>query len=265
MCTVTVVRADSSAAWCAGPARFRLVCNRDEQRSRPPSSPPVCRQLGARAAIMPIDPTSGGTWIGANDAGLIACLLNTNPPTSDPHRAEAGTARRELRSRGEIVPALLGSSTIEEARGRAGGIDARWFPPFRVLVLGAEACTIVSSDGASLSITDPAPLESTMLLTSSGLGDEVVECPRREVFEELMFSARDRFAAQDEFHRHRWPRAPQLSVLMSRPDARTVCRSEVTLFSGSIVFSHVHLDDDLDAGAAPSVLELLWRRAEVVA
>ena len=60
MCTVSVI------PLCGVPASplYRLVCNRDEQRSRPTSSDLVRRRLGDRAAGMPIDPPSGGTWIG---------------------------------------------------------------------------------------------------------------------------------------------------------------------------------------------------------
>lgn len=261
MCTVTVFPAAAGATRTSGSCLVRLVCNRDEQRSRPTSNGPVIRRLGSRLAIMPVDPPSGGTWIGANDSGLVACLLNANPPViagtnpKRPHRA----------SRGKIVPALLVAETLDEALDLAGGLDVTQFPPFRVLVLSADSFLIASSDGASLTLSEHAPLQSPILLTSSGLGDHLVEHPRRVLFDRMLSGTPDPIAAQDRFHRHRWSDKPHLSVLMSRPDARTVCRCEVDLFPDSIVLSHSNLSDELLADTSTTRLELSLRHAEVAA
>ncbi|MBY0261387.1 MAG: NRDE family protein, partial [Phycisphaerales bacterium] len=120
MCTVTLVR--------PAPGSLRLVFNRDEQRSRAASTPPREFELAGRRALMPIDPDSGGTWIGASDAGVVACLLNANPPT----RSAEWAGRK---SRGLIVPAILAASGFDEARQIAWKIEAGKFPPFRLLVV----------------------------------------------------------------------------------------------------------------------------------
>ncbi len=262
MCTVTVIPAvaDGAARISRSPL-VRLVCNRDEQRSRPVSGSPVRRRLGDRAAIMPVDPPSGGTWIGANDSDLIACLLNANPPVI----AGATPKRSAQASRGMIVPVLLTAGTIEEALDLAGGIDVTQFPPFRVLVLDADSFLTASSDGAFLTLSEPAPLQSPILLTSSGLGDHLVEHPRRELFDRMLSGTPDLLAAQDRFHKHHWSDKPHLSVLMSRPDARTVCRCEVDLFPDSIVLSHSNLSDQLDVGSPTTRIELSLRGIEVAA
>ena len=214
--------------------------------------------MGDRTAIMPIDPPSQGTWIGANDSGLVACLLNANP------RVEANSkTNRPLRaSRGTIVPALLAAETIEGARNLACDIDVAQFPPFRVLVLNTDVFLIASSDGASLTLSEPAPLRSPIFLTSSGLGDHLVESPRRAVFDRMVSGTPDSPAAQDRFHEHRWQDRPHLSVLMSRPDARTVCRCVISLFPDSVVLSHSNLDDWLAAEPFTQT-ELPLRRVEV--
>ena len=46
----------------------RVVCNRDELRSRAAALPPRVCTFGERRAVMPIDLVSGGTWIAANRA-----------------------------------------------------------------------------------------------------------------------------------------------------------------------------------------------------
>jgi len=58
--------------------------------------------------------------------------------------------------------------------------------------------------------------------TSSGLGDSVVDGPRRELFGEMFPLDGDWEAAQRAFHRHSWADRPNLSVCMRRPDAATV-------------------------------------------
>jgi hypothetical protein len=61
MCTVTVI-----------PLSFgiRVACNRDESRERPAAMSPELRIFGGNQALLPIDPTGGGTWIAASEAGL---------------------------------------------------------------------------------------------------------------------------------------------------------------------------------------------------
>lgn len=261
MCTVTVVPAAVCATRASGTPLLRLVCNRDEQRSRPASGSPVRRRLRDRTTIMPIDPASEGTWIGANDSGLVACLLNASPPVVQ--AAVPGLA--PLASRGTIVPLLLGAQSLVNAGDLARTINARRLPPFRVLVLNAESFLIASSDGASLTISEPAPLRSPILLTSSGLGDHLVEHLRRDLFDRLLSGTPDPLAAQDRFHRHRWADQPHLSVLMSRPDARTVCRSTVDLFPDSVVLWHGNLNERLVADSPPARCDLSLRGAEVAA
>jgi hypothetical protein len=164
-----------------------------------------------------------------------------------------------------IVPILLTAGTIEEALDLAGGIDATQFPPFRVLVLDADSFLIASSDGASLTRFAPASLHSPILLTSSGLGDHLVEHPRRDLFDRILSGTPDPLAAQDRFHKHHWSDKRHLSVLMSRPDARTVCRCEVDLFPDSIALSHSNLSDLLDVGSPTTRIELSLLGVEVAA
>ena len=63
------------------------------------------------------------------------------------------------------------------------------------------------------------------MFTSSGLGDHLVESPRRELFNEMLQNRSP--SMQDAFHRHQWADRPHLSVCMSRPDARTVSHTRI--------------------------------------
>jgi hypothetical protein len=223
MCTVSVIytgeRIDRAV---------RVVCNRDELRTRAEALPPRVCTLGERRAVMPIDPVSGGTWIAASDARIVMALLNYNPR---PART-IGVTDAVPRSRGTIIPSLLQSSSMDEAVEAALHLRAREYEPFRLVILDVHSICEVVSDVAALrtfrTMTDGRPL----LFTSSGLGDEQVDRPRRELFEQLIPPYFATAAAQDVFHRHMWEGREHISVLMSRVDARTVSRTTVELSRG---------------------------------
>jgi hypothetical protein len=186
--------------------------------------PPVWREFGGRAAILPIDPLSGGTWIGVNDAGLVLCLLNaTNRDLAALPRPGA------LRSRGEIIPSLLDCVAVGEAIGRAARLDCTEFPPFRLVAAGRTHVGVLASSGRIPTVQRVSPIRKPFLITSSGLGDELVDRPRRALFREFLRTSESPHLAQNRFHTHQWPDRAHLSVLMSRADARTVSRTIVEL------------------------------------
>ncbi len=219
MCTVTVLPLG---------AGFRLACNRDEQRSRPAALPPREANFGPRRALLPLDPSSGGTWVAANDAGLAAALLNVNrgPLPGRPPR----------RSRGTVLAELLGSGAAGEALGRALRLPLAEFAPFRLVLVQGRALAELTWDGACARPLERA-LDRPELFTSSGLGDRVVEGPRRALFEAALLP-NPTPAAQDDYHRHRWPGRPEWSVCMSRPDAVTVSLTVVTARPHSVELAY---------------------------
>jgi len=228
MCTVTVVRIED---------RVRLACNRDESRWRPPALPPEVRRLARCRAVMPIDPVSDGSWIGVNDAGLAATLLNVYPAPLPGAETSGG-----MSSRGSLVPTLLDCLTLEEALRAAATLDAARYPPFRMLILDAQRLIDFYSDGRHTR-EQLVPLAKPLMFTSSGLGDAVVDGPRRSLFEQMFLNTadaqRDPAAAQDAFHRHSWPDRRRISVCMERAEARTVSHSVVELTPTRVTLVYV--------------------------
>jgi uncharacterized protein with NRDE domain len=223
MCTMTVLPLPGE--------RVRVAFNRDESRDRPAALPPVRRRFGRREAVLPIDPHSEGTWIGANDAGLILALLNGNPP--HPVR------QRAARSRGHIVPESLCCDSPADALDRFERLlQPSDFAPFRLVVLGRGLVADIRWDGQQSMVSSRLLGGTPVLFTSSGLGDHLVEAPRRELFEMLFENAHDPVAAQDAFHAHRWPGREHLSVSMERADARTVSRSLIVRDERAVQFEY---------------------------
>lgn len=213
---------------------MRLASNRDESRQRPPALPPQIRCAGDRQVVMPVDSTSDGTWIAVNDAGIAATLLNIYPKPGDPTTRAKDPS---LRSRGEIIPSLLAHSTIEAVGEALKNLDVRQYPGFRLVITdGVHLLTCRSEDGGltdTLENWDGQP----MMWASSGLGDELVDGPRRELFDQTL-ALNPSADAQDEYHRADDREASHLAVCMSRPDAQTVSYTFVEITDAKIELAY---------------------------
>jgi hypothetical protein len=224
MCTLTVVPL---------PGRLlRVAFNRDEQRTRSAGIPPRVGEFEGRRAVFPTDPPSGGTWLAVTDVGLVLAVLNVNRPYP-PDRTPS-------RSRGDIIPALLGTDTPADA---LTAFERQFtyadFAPFRLVLVGHGILAEVRWDGHEPMVTSRLLGGTPLLFTSSGLGDYLVEGVRRELFDDLFAGPLDGWeVAQDEFHRHRWPGREHLSVNMERADARTVSHAVIDLGDAGATFTY---------------------------
>ncbi len=93
MCTVSYIPQDSES--------FILTSNRDEKAHRP-TIPPRIYDLNGIMAGFPKDAVAGGSWIAANAAGRLSCLLNG---AFIPHQKES----YHTHSRGKILTDLVSS------------------------------------------------------------------------------------------------------------------------------------------------------------
>jgi len=216
MCTVTIVPYDDG---------FRLVCNRDERRDRPAARPPARHRLRHSLAIFPMDPAGGGTWVGVNGAGVVAAVLNRHTESCAPGR------NRPLWSRGLIIPRLLDSGSWVDALDMAAELDPAHFDLFRLVFAQRMVAAVVTSDGRALSVRTMG-ISGPLMLTSSSLGDVVVEAPRRRLFDRLVgTNEREWLRTQARYHAHQWRSRPDISVNMARRDARTVSRTVIDVTS----------------------------------
>ena len=129
--------------------------NRDERYSRR-SLPPVVSG-GRFAALAPVDPQSGGTWIGVNAAGLFACVVDSS------RRKHRGT-----QSKGRLVQEVLAEcGSAEDCEALVSRRDPMTFSSSfllamddrdaRLVMLGSRASTQTYARGAHvLCDSDPA-------------------------------------------------------------------------------------------------------------
>jgi hypothetical protein len=215
MCTLTVIQTVT-----AGDRRVRIECNRDESRLRQPAKPPEQRTCGARQVLMPVDPVSNGTWIGVSDAGLAAVLMNVYIAQADAV-VEIVPRQQPAMSRGTIIPHVLAADNLADAIARFEELAPQDFEPFRLILIDRSHWVEIVWVAEQLAIDLPKPLDAPLFFTSSGLGDEIVANPRRELFAAMLHAGADLPAAQDAFHRHVWPGREFASVWMTRAEART--------------------------------------------
>jgi len=223
MCTVSVVP-DTHG--------FRLMSNRDERRDRAVAFQPRVETFGSRAVIMPIDPVGGGSWIGVNDAGLVAALLNR-------HAAPLPDAR-SVASRGLVVRGALACDSLEAAQAAVLALDAAAFQPFRLVLAQNRRIAMVAGDGRELAHAE-STLEQPYMFTASSLGDVFVDSPRRRLFDCLMGQPCGWRDGQLLFHRHQWIDKRDISVLMEREDAATVSRTAVDVTERGITLEYESL------------------------
>lgn len=203
MCTLSVI--------LLGGVAFRVVHNRDELRTRSEGEAPAWRAIDGTGfrAVYPVDPDAGGTWIAARDDGVVYAILNVNPSAEGAERAV---------SRGRVILDLLGADADAPLRHA----ESERMRSYRVVRVRPSGVGVVVDEHRSFgadSASASGALTEPRVWVSSGLGDERVE-PRVPLFAEVVGADPTR-AAQDRYHRHVWADRPEISVLMSRADART--------------------------------------------
>lgn len=251
MCTLSYlpeVTAEDGARVEAGSraGARRIFFNRDELLSRAPARAPAQFRGRGGVYLMPVDPDSGGSWMGLHSAGFFVCLLNNYPPASRTKPATSPTSSITpitpasppsppspitpgLRSRGLLIRDILEMGRLPDIELLRTGLDC--YKPFFLAFLSREESRIWEWDGivfrpvSSGAGSSGAGSSGAGMLSSSSFEPERVLAARRRCFEGLPGHSA---AALRRFHRHRG-RRPDEGVLMRRSDACTVSISEICL------------------------------------
>ncbi len=123
MCTVVLLRRPG-ARW-----PLLLAANRDELKSRP-WRPPGRHWPDRREVVAGLDEQAGGSWLGVNDYGLVATVLN-----------RVGTLGPETgkRSRGELVLEALDHADATAAAAALADLEPAAYRPFNLIVADPRA------------------------------------------------------------------------------------------------------------------------------
>jgi hypothetical protein len=207
MCTVTFI---PKAGGCL------VGMNRDDLRSRPPALAPAVRRMKGAVAVYPREP-EGGTWIGANDRGIVFTLLNW-------HVRKAV----KRRTRGEVIPALLAADSLNAAGRALQAMQLSGMLPFRLVAFSTREKRICEWrwDGGRISRrSHPWRLGHWF---SSGLSDRRAASARRPICEGAARQASAGSVAWlRRLHRSHRPRRGAFSFCVHRPEAATLSYTEI--------------------------------------
>jgi len=214
MCTLVILRRPRHA-W-----PVLVAANRDEMVSRP-WQPPARHWPDRLEVVAGLDELAGGSWLGINDHGVVAGILN---------RVNSLGPAPGLRSRGELPLEALDHAEAAEAAEALSHIDPESYRSFNLVVADSRQAFLICSRRG-----EPG--------AGTGAGIEVVELPAGL----SMITARDR---ND-------PSSPRLRLYLPRFAAAEPPDPETGDWSAwqSLLASRIHDTEAGPAGAMNVVTE----------
>ena len=164
MCTVVILRRPDHE-W-----PVIIGANRDEMRARP-WKPPSRHWSDRPHVLAGLDSLAGGTWLGRNDDGVVAAVMNRE-------RSLGPTPGK--RSRGELPLEALDHADAAEAAMALAALDPDAYRPFNMLIAdNRDAYWLCNRSSAERIELEKLPPGWSML-TSHRLNDP--KCPRTAAY-----------------------------------------------------------------------------------
>lgn len=172
MCSVVILRRPGE------PWPLLLGANRDEMVTRP-ARPPARHWADRPDVVAGLDELSGGSWMGVNDAGVAACVLN--------RVGTLGPAPGK-RSRGELVLDALDHATAGDAAAALAALDATAWRSFNLVIADEDQAFWLRNKGEGTPALEVLPVPTGLsLLTAHDLND--LSAPRIARFLPLLRQA----------------------------------------------------------------------------
>jgi hypothetical protein len=216
MCTVVILRRPGDDA------PLVIGANRDEMRDRPWRAP--ARHWADRPHVVAgLDELAGGSWMGLNDDGVVAAILN---------REYALGPAPGKRSRGELVLEALEYRTAADSAHAIARLDPQGYRAFNMVVADAADAFLLVNRGDAPIETQSIPVGLSMLSARELNDPATPRIPRyRERFRDATPPSVDGTdwdgwrALLSDTTRER-PRAPQTAMRFVLPNNfGTVCSS----------------------------------------
>jgi len=207
--------------------------NRDEVLTRAPElRPEISHTRDGIRWIAPRDSERGGTWMGVNDFGVAACLLNAYQPGESLLPDTTG----RFRTRGEIIPTLLAAGDGRAARGwLRESLNPRNYPSFTLIVACPDALLSVEWLGEHGPVFSEHA-EPWLLRSSSGWDSQDVRRWREQRFDEWRNAGEAHHGAMPSFHVLQEPGHEERSPLMRRSwsATRSITQARVSGDTGRV-------------------------------
>ncbi len=186
--------------------------NRDELRTRGAEIPPTLHSSSDTTWAGPIDSDARGTWIGTNEFGITACLLNAYFPIgAAPEAIQSGA-----KSRGVIIPGVLVNQSFKQCESwLINNLDPTEYAGFMLLVVSADTCAHFLWPGHG-NLQRISHDDEWMCLTSSFIDSSDAELWRYSTFRSWIDQGAPSKDDVPEFHLQRDEGRESLSPLMNR-------------------------------------------------
>ena len=224
--------------------------NRDESRTRAPECAPAVRD-GNPAWLAPSDSARGGSWIGVNACGVVACIMN-GYANGD---IEAHCQTADIPTRGAIVQwALVRGGPADVRRAFERDFDPAPYPSFTLVLAHAGAVESLVWDAAGSMRHERHPDEWSFFSSSSWKTDEVIAW-RRRAFETWRSNGCALKSGLPAIHLLQEDGLREWSPLMDRERTCTRSITQVELDGGGASMRYWRRDA-LDAGQPPILANL---------
>lgn len=243
MCTLTWRRSSKET--------FEVFFNRDEKKTRSRAEPPGKRlDPSGMRFLSPVDPESEGTWMLANERGVVVCLLNRW------HESGREVAVPVM-SRGVLVRGMAGMENVPAVEERLRSEPLEHLRPFTLVAFDPVGERGWEWNGLELKT---ARLE--LPVTSSSYQFERVMRARQDCFEALTRRGRASTAELEQFHSDTGAGASAFSVRMCRPDAQTMSRSRVRVAPDKVSWDY--WEEARDLAELPRASTSVLRRSSAI-
>ena len=237
MCTLSFIARDSG---------YLLGMNRDERIARGAGVLPDAREFNGTVAIYPSD-GADGTWIGVNDHAITLALLNWNDVV--PGAAD----KRKTRSRGLLIPALIGSRFTSAGAGGVAVFSLEGMLPFRLVGIFPSEKEICEWRWDSEEMERLHHDWKDRHWFSSSLSDKQAESMRGTACRD----ARDQSDAGHaswlrRLHASHADTAGLFSLCVHRPDVRTLSYTEIECTPARVRMDHF-IGSPCTSGAGDSI------------
>jgi len=154
MCTLVILRRPDHD-W-----PLLIGTNRDEMKDRNWLGPE--RHWPDRKNVIGgLDRHAGGTWMGLNDEGVVACVLN---------RVDTLGSHPDFRSRGELPLEALDHAEAEECAESLADINPEGYRPFNMVIADYSSAYWIKNDGVIIQIEEIE--EGLSMLSAREMNDE---------------------------------------------------------------------------------------------
>lgn len=139
-----------------------IAANRDEMLDRP-WKPPARHWPDRADVVAGLDEEAGGSWLGMNDHGVVAGILNRT--------GSLGPAAGK-RSRGELVLEALDHADAVDAAAALGDLDGNAYRTFNMIIADNRDALWVRHTGAIKAAIEVSPVpEGISMITAQELND----------------------------------------------------------------------------------------------